>query len=80
MLELGWIDFSKEYQSKVMSILDLLTEPGRMSLFSLMYPSITLAKLFNTIDILDNGEGIESRNKVDKLLTVCIAYSIYELI
>lgn len=28
MLELGWIDFSKEHQSKVMSILDMLMKPG----------------------------------------------------
>lgn len=28
MLELGWIDFSKEHQSKVMSVLDMLTLPG----------------------------------------------------
>lgn len=43
-------------------------EPGRMSLFSLMYPSITLAKLFNTIDVLNNSEEVKSRNKIDKAI------------
>jgi hypothetical protein len=28
MLEIGWIDFSKEHQNKVMSILDMLLKPG----------------------------------------------------
>lgn len=41
-------------------------EPARMSLFSLMYPSLTLAKLFNPIEALNNKK---SRKNLEKELS-----------
>lgn len=44
-------------------------EPGRMALFTLMYPCITLAKLFNPIELLNSREDKRiSRSTLEKML------------
>lgn len=44
-------------------------EPARMSLFSLMYPSLALTKLFNPIEVLNNKK---SRKTIEKELSEII--------
>jgi hypothetical protein len=50
-----------------------ITEPGRMALFSILYPSITLARLFNPITALNNkprraGLDISLKEKISLLI------------
>lgn len=43
-------------------------EPARMSLFSLMYPSLTLAKLFNPTELLNSSENRITRAAIERIL------------
>lgn len=56
------------------------SEPGRMSLFSLMYPSITLAKLFNAVETLNKSEGIASRNIINKAIEEKLSPILNEIV
>jgi len=45
-------------------------EPGRMALLSLMYPSITLAGLFDPIEVLNANDGkVMSRKKLEAIIS-----------